>query len=122
MRCDQYIGLNARAEALLRTKSPCDKCGAGGGADHIRGGYSASGFGETPLLGGFLQDGTIVYEKVQIEPWSSGPMFFTALVDKSGAWIRESLWTADEVNAVEAGLVEAGTYCPGVDDEKGGDR
>ena len=37
-------------------------------------------------------DGKVYFEKVQAEPWSSGPCFFLALVDEKGEWVPESLW------------------------------
>lgn len=39
-----------------------------------------------------LQDGTIAHEFVQYNPWSSGPMFFTALCDESGNLVEGAYW------------------------------
>jgi len=55
-------------------------------------------FGTThPLNVYFLKDGSKVYEKVQLDPWSSGPNIFTALVDENDNWIKETMWDEDEV-------------------------
>lgn len=48
-----------------------------------------------------LSDGRTVREQVQAEPWSSGPMFFTQLVDDSGEILYA--WTQEEIDR-EAGL------------------
>jgi len=53
--------------------------------------------GKYPLNVYFLKDGSKVYEKVQLDPWSSGPNIFTALVDEDGNWIKETLWDEDKV-------------------------
>ncbi len=37
-------------------------------------------------------DGRVYFERVEKEPWSSGPMFFLALQDAKGNWVPESLW------------------------------
>ena len=44
-------------------------------------------------------DGRVLVEKVQADPWSSGPVVFTALQDESGKWIPESLWSEQEIQA-----------------------
>lgn len=55
-------------------------------------------FGEPyPLDAYRLFDGTLYKEKVQAEPWSSGPVIFTALVDGEGKWVEESKWTDEEI-------------------------
>lgn len=42
---------------------------------------------------------TFVYEKLQAEPWSSGPVSYFHLVDKDGNSINTDLdWTEDEIN------------------------
>jgi hypothetical protein len=46
-----------------------------------------------------LPDGRVMFEAVQDEPWSSGPVFFLALQDENGKWIPESLWTEEEIQA-----------------------
>ena len=43
-----------------------------------------------------LPNGRVYREKVQAEPWSSGPCYFVALVDETDAWVPESLWTDEE--------------------------
>jgi len=42
-------------------------------------------------------DGHVLFEKVQADPWSSGPCVFTALQDEKGEWVKESLWTDEEI-------------------------
>lgn len=42
-------------------------------------------------------DGRVLTEAVQADPWSSGPCFFLALKDETGAWVKESLWTEEEI-------------------------
>jgi hypothetical protein len=39
-----------------------------------------------------LKDGKKIYEKLQASPWSSGPMFFLALVDENDEWIEATKW------------------------------
>lgn len=43
-------------------------------------------------------DGRVYHENVQAAPRSSGPVFFLALKDENGNWVRESLWTQEEIN------------------------
>lgn len=45
-----------------------------------------------------LKDGRVVHEKVQSTPWSSGPMFFTALAWENGELIEATLWDDEEIN------------------------
>ena len=102
MRCDQFIGLNERAEVLIKTKDTrCDKCGRGGpekirlkGRFRCFGMYDSEG---SQLPGYFLKNGTTVYEDVQVSQWSSGPVIFTALRGLLGDWIKETLWTDEEI-------------------------
>lgn len=58
--------------------------------------YSGIG-GPYPLYHYVLPDGRVLTEAIQAEPWSSGPYFFLALQDESGAWVEESLWSKEAV-------------------------
>lgn len=53
---------------------------------------------DTYLPGYYLKDGSIVYEKVQVEIWSSGPVTFTCLVDKDGKVLKDLIWTDEEMD------------------------
>lgn len=44
-----------------------------------------------------LKDGTKIYEKLQEDPWSSGPMFFLALVNENDEWIEATKWSEEEI-------------------------
>jgi hypothetical protein len=46
-----------------------------------------------------FRDGRMLEEHVQASPWSSGPVFFLALKDEKGEWIKESLWSEEEIEA-----------------------
>ena len=58
-----------------------------------------------PLMRYTVPDLGIVEECIHFTVWSSGPMIFLAL-KQNGEWIKESLWTVEEVNKVETGLVD----------------
>lgn len=51
---------------------------------------------ESQLLKYELSDGRKFVEDVQCAPWSSGPMFFLALKDEKGEWVKESFWTNED--------------------------
>lgn len=119
MRTDQYIGLSPRAQEYLEKnalscfvttiieypKDPVKKTIMSERSvetrlwqttyDKIEG-----AFGNTfPLSEYRLSDGTKIREKVQAEPWSSGPCYFTCLVNKrTGEVIEETKWTEEEIN------------------------
>ena len=117
MRCDQYIGLNERAEKLLQldktqpVKITTIKEFPNGNIvseTHIeqqtitvREKYSTflQAFNEDPeiLYKHTLENGDVYYEFLQCEPWSSGPCYFIALKDKEGKVAEESLWTDEEL-------------------------
>lgn len=42
-------------------------------------------------------DGRVFYDAVQSDEWSSGPCFFLALKDNNGEWVKESLWSDEEI-------------------------
>jgi len=114
MRCDQYIGLNERGQKLVEgnlvvvQRKTIDTYPDGNvkefeevveisditieATDNL-----AEGFGRFPLHKYTLVDGTEYTEFVQVEPWSSGPMFFIALKGKDGTPVKDSLWTEKEL-------------------------
>lgn len=51
-----------------------------------------------PLMKYTLPDGRIFREYLQVQPWSSGPMSFLALMDGNGKPVLESLWTEEEID------------------------
>lgn len=53
-----------------------------------------------PLWRYTFDDGTILEEYVQAQPWSSGPCFFIALKDSDGNVVKESLWDEKTINDV----------------------
>ena len=57
-------------------------------------------FGERyPLHKYTLPDGRVYYERVQAEPWSSGPCIFLAIQDEKEKWVPESLWREEDIEA-----------------------
>lgn len=52
---------------------------------------------EHPLSKYTFPDGRVFYEAMQADPWSSGPVFFLALKDENGEWVKESLWSDEEI-------------------------
>lgn len=52
-----------------------------------------------PLMQYTFPDGRVFTEAVQAEPWSSGPVFFLALRNEKGEWVKESLWPESEIEA-----------------------
>lgn len=53
-----------------------------------------------PLHKYTLPNGTVYYERVQAEPWHSGPVIFLALQDEEGSWVPESLWPEEVLATV----------------------
>lgn len=45
-----------------------------------------------PLHKYICPSGKVYFERIQAEPWSSGPIVFLALQDNQGNWVPESLW------------------------------
>lgn len=124
MRCMQWVGLNDRAKALVAGEPVLDytervtrvfpdgreealpdravmtstvKCEEL--ADDDCDVSDPFGGNDVPLHRYTFPDGRVLTEAVQAEPWSSGPVVFTALKDESGAWVPESLWTDEEIEA-----------------------
>lgn len=55
-------------------------------------------FGEQHVLLKYtFPSGMVYFEKIQSEPWSSGPCTFVALTDEKGNWVKESLWMDEEI-------------------------
>ncbi len=52
-----------------------------------------------PLYKYTFPDGEVYFERVQAAPWSSGPVFFLALVDEKENWVQESLWTEEDIRS-----------------------
>lgn len=116
MRCDQYIGLNSWASRLVSKKQKIHEIGVrimSNGkrkrfnrwfripvARRVRIGAISGAFDDTvaSLNRYIFPDGTVCDEYVQATPWSSGPCYFIALKDKNGKPIRQSLWTANEID------------------------
>lgn len=117
-RSDQVIGLNSRAEKLIEgeqvlqyiehvTRVSPDGRKEELGPNEVYGssvlceesGDTFTGMFKNnyPLMKYTFPDGRILFEKVQAEPWSSGPMFFLALKDEQGKWVKKSLWTEKEM-------------------------
>ncbi|MHA2428916.1 MAG: hypothetical protein ACXADB_12910 [Candidatus Hermodarchaeia archaeon] len=97
MRTDQMIGLSPRGQKLVADPN----------LTRVQHTLLEGAFGNTfPLYEWRLPiwqyadtyKMTLVLEEVQASPWSSGPCFFLALKDKeSREWIKESLWTNQEM-------------------------
>lgn len=84
-RTTQYIGMNQRAidfisrNNLVKVVNPFNK--------------TTGMFDEDIPLDTYENEhGKRFYEKVQTEPWSSGPMILTCLESEQGAWIEETTW------------------------------
>jgi len=115
MRCDQSMGLNERALAIIapvyrkyqdkitrtyedgetvsfQLAGTCNlvKCEPSG---------EYEGFDTHRLMKYTLPNGDVYQEFVQAEPWSSGPCTFLALKDKTGNEVKESLWTDQEIES-----------------------
>jgi len=118
MRCDQYIGLNDRGHKLVAGES------VQVATDYVTRHYHDGRVVELPpqpvkeytvkkdergveFYGMFddpyplyeytMSDGRVLKEYLQDEIWSSGPMFFIALLDENDNIISESLWTEEEM-------------------------
>jgi len=117
-RSDQLIGLNSRAMALLKGHQILQHTEVVMRAypdGHVQidkpipvykhsikkegyGGFTGM-FDDIYQLHRYtLSSGYVYYEEVQTSPWSSGPVFFLALQDEKGEWVKESLWTDEEIN------------------------
>lgn len=124
IRETQFIGLNGRAEEFLKRKDEESKklCTflytetvtrtyPDGSSEVIQGRdvyeeshtttdyNSVQGmFGEEiPLEQYTFKNGEVYFEYEQHEVWSSGPMIYTALKDKDGNPVPESLWKDSEL-------------------------
>lgn len=83
-RSDQWIGLTNLARKFVKT-------GIDSPENH---GSVDPAFGISPFkTGAWVVGGTLYREVVQITPWSSGPMYFTCLVNPKGEKLFE--WIQD---------------------------
>ena len=118
MRCDQYIGLNARGHALVRgTDMPCTTVqitiyddGRVATGPPVRTTVSDVTVEPYAAIDGayddvvadlrrhVLPDDAVLEEYVQEVLWSSWPMYFVALRDADGQPVEASLWTDDEMD------------------------
>ena len=125
MRCDQHMGLNGWAETFVAgeqvlqytekgtriypdgKEEPFERPILGSNVKiEQNGGYDGmfsymredDESHDYPLFKHIFPDGRIYYEEVQESPWSSGPVFFLALKDEKGEWVKESLWSEEEIN------------------------
>ncbi len=118
IRCDQFMGLNewaqnfVKGEPVLVYTEEVTRVYPDGRRETLepRPVYESSVkkeqsnefcsgmFGdEYPLNKYTFPDGRVCFERVQAEPWSSGPVFFLALQDEKGNWVPESLWSEKEI-------------------------
>ena len=120
MRTDQCVGLNERAKAIIVgepvsvvmtvtreypdgwvTKETNQVFESTVKSEVYRTLDGAWNPGFLKLFKYTFPDGRILYEDVQAEPWSSGPVYFLALRDSEYSvewnWIPDSLWTDEEI-------------------------
>lgn len=115
MRCDQYIGLNPWARRLVTRKQKVREQGVRIFANGKKQRFSR--WRRMPLVrvehAGVLRgawtdrvallhrytmpNGDKYVEYVQATPWSGGPCYYIALMDKHGNPVPESLWTEEEM-------------------------
>jgi len=113
VRTTQFIGLRDSAFSLLMKLDNCPTCHQdvpGSNQSTLISPYEWTDIGgeghRLPVYGlqkifqhGLGKGGDIVYEVVQASPWSSGPVIFTALKDHTHRWIKDSLWSDEEMEA-----------------------
>ncbi|MBI5077701.1 hypothetical protein HZB94_04980 [Candidatus Falkowbacteria bacterium] len=118
MRYDQFVGLNERAQELIKGEQELAyteevvRIYPDGGQERMpdrpvfestvkkeESGESYTGMFtvEYPLHKYTFPNGQIYYERLQTAPWSSGPVHFLALQNEDGKWVPESLWTDEEI-------------------------
>ena len=110
MRCDQFIGLNGWAKKFLDDNAVKDHVEVFVNSVResesykqrtVPGKYTLCGLfddEQNPLNGYLLEDGSTVFEKVYMAPWSSGPVIFTSLEAENGDDLPESNWSNDEID------------------------
>ena len=93
MRFTQYIGLNSHARSFVGQSN----------SERLRnspisfGYYEIDGATTTPLDVYFDKEKQkLIFEKVEVEPWSSGPNIYTFLVYEDGEPIVESYWAVKD--------------------------
>lgn len=115
-RSDQYIGLNSWAKRLVSRKEKVREHGVRIFADGRKQRFSRwrrmpnARVEHAGVIHGawnprvallhrytFPATGEVFVEYVQATPWSGGPCYFIALMDKHGKPVPESLWTDEEM-------------------------
>lgn len=114
-RSDQYIGLNDWARRLVTRKQKVREVGVQIFANGKKKSFNrwrraamtrkehagvipGVWIEQVSLLHRYtMPDGTVYVEYVQATPWSGGPCYFIALMDKHGNPVPESLWTEEEM-------------------------
>lgn len=115
MRMDQYVGLNswARKKVLRKQRvrivgvqispsgrvKPFDRWMTVPAArrevvGRIKGAWNPR---VADLYRYTMPNGEVYEEYVQADPWSGGPCYFIALMDRHGRAVPNSLWTDDEI-------------------------
>jgi hypothetical protein len=115
MKMDQYIGMHARAQALVSAPVSVLERGVRIYPDGSEESFERSAevsqtkicgidsltgmFGqEVEKLNRFdLPDGSVYVEYLQHTAWSDGPCYFTALKTLDGQVVEASLWTPEEM-------------------------
>lgn len=130
IRCTQIIGLNERAEQLIEGEEillydltekrrypdgreealPPRPVFGSSVSKEVCGVFYGMFEEEYPLHRYTLPSGEIYEERVQAEPWSSGPCIFLALICAGGevwqpqgapadSWLAQTLWSEAEINS-----------------------
>ena len=108
MRTTQFVGLTSDADNWLKEnvritkrRCSCPDCQHEHITEVVEEEYDITyGMCEDsfPLNKYQLKSGEWVYEYVQADPWSSGPVIFLALRQENGSPIPESLWSQEEID------------------------
>lgn len=119
IRCDQHMGLTGAAEELVRGNkvllytekrkrtypdgrvewTPSQNIYDSDVREEDSGMSYTGMFEQKYELSRYIfPDGRVLTEAVQANPWSSGPVFFLALKDEKGEWVKESLWSEEDIN------------------------
>ena len=117
MRCDQWIGLNVNAEQIVQgdkvflyqekivrcysdghEDTPIERPMFGSSVTAVESDRKWTGMYDEPyhLMDYQMPDGRVFEEHVQADPWSSGPVVFTAL-KCNNEWLKDSLWSDEEI-------------------------
>ena len=94
MRSDQFMGLSRRGLQLVDGLQP------------MKVGFFEGAFGNLFDITAYFRGGVEVYrEFIQVQPWSSGPVFFIALQRPDGEVVEGSLWSDVEIAEFGGGEV-----------------